>query len=65
MPEIILILIIALVLFGPSKLPEMGSAVGKAIREFKGAVNPEEHVQKMEVEVKRQESTIPSADRKG
>jgi|APHig6443717497_1056834.scaffolds.fasta_scaffold103246_2 sec-independent protein translocase protein TatA len=37
MPELILILIIALVIFGPSKLPEMGASVGKAIREFRNA----------------------------
>ena len=37
MPELILILVIALVIFGPSKLPEMGSSIGKAIREFRTA----------------------------
>ena len=37
MPELILILVIALVIFGPSKLPEMGASVGKAIREFRSA----------------------------
>lgn len=37
MPEVILILIIAMVVFGPSKLPEMGAAIGKAIREFQKA----------------------------
>ena len=37
MPELILILVIALVIFGPSKLPEMGASVGKAIREFRTA----------------------------
>ena len=37
MPELILILIIALVIFGSSKLPEMGASVGKAIREFRNA----------------------------
>lgn len=43
MPELILILIIALVVFGPSKLPEMGSALGKTIREFrKSTQEPEE-----------------------
>lgn len=36
-PELILILAIALVVFGPSKLPEIGKAVGKSIREFKSA----------------------------
>ena len=33
--EIFIILIIALVIFGPKKLPEMGRSIGKAIREFK------------------------------
>ena len=37
MPELILILVIALVIFGSSKLPEMGASVGKAIREFRSA----------------------------
>lgn len=34
-PELILILAIALLIFGPSKLPEVGRSVGKAIREFR------------------------------
>ena len=38
-PELILILIIALVIFGPAKLPEIGKAVGKGMREFKTAVS--------------------------
>lgn len=36
-PELILILIIALVIFGPGKLPEIGKAVGKSLNEFKKA----------------------------
>lgn len=36
-PELILILIIGLVVFGPGKLPEIGRAVGKGIQEFKKA----------------------------
>jgi sec-independent protein translocase protein TatA len=35
--ELIFILIIVLIIFGPSKLPQMGQALGKAIREFKKA----------------------------
>ncbi|SJZ33706.1 twin-arginine translocase TatA/TatE family subunit [Selenihalanaerobacter shriftii] len=35
--ELILILIISLVIFGPSKLPEIGNTLGKAISEFKSA----------------------------
>ncbi|AIF43622.1 twin-arginine translocase TatA/TatE family subunit [Virgibacillus sp. SK37] len=37
MPGLILILVIALVVFGPSKLPEIGKAFGSSLREFKNA----------------------------
>ncbi len=36
-PELVIILIIGLVLFGPGKLPDVGKALGKSIREFKAA----------------------------
>ncbi|MCR4409630.1 MAG: TatA/E family twin arginine-targeting protein translocase [Candidatus Saccharicenans sp.] len=36
-PELIVIFIIALLVFGPKKLPEVGKSVGRAIREFKKA----------------------------
>ncbi|WP_027717951.1 twin-arginine translocase TatA/TatE family subunit [Desulfovirgula thermocuniculi] len=35
LPELILILVIALVIFGPGKLPEIGRSLGRAIREFR------------------------------
>lgn len=35
MPELIIILIIAMIFFGPGKLPELGSSIGKAIKGFK------------------------------
>ena len=38
-PELVLIGVIALVVFGPSKLPEVGAAVGKTIKEFKKSMN--------------------------
>ncbi len=41
--ELILILVIALFIFGPSKLPEIGKSIGGAIKEFKKSMN---HVQK-------------------
>ncbi|NBJ70000.1 MULTISPECIES: twin-arginine translocase TatA/TatE family subunit [Clostridia] len=34
-PGLIVILIVALIIFGPNKLPELGKAVGKTLREFK------------------------------
>lgn len=37
--ELILILLIALVIFGPSKLPEIGKSLGKGIKEFKAYSN--------------------------
>ena len=38
MPEIILLGVLALLLFGPKKLPEMGRGLGKGLREFKSSV---------------------------
>ncbi len=38
-PSLILILVIALLIFGPKKLPEFGSAVGKTLKEFKKSTN--------------------------
>jgi sec-independent protein translocase protein TatA len=37
--HIIILLIIALLVFGPKRLPEIGSGLGKSIREFKHAMN--------------------------
>jgi sec-independent protein translocase protein TatA len=39
--EIILVLIVALIVFGPKKLPELGKSLGKGINEFKGSINGE------------------------
>ena len=49
MPEIIIILVILVVIFGPGKLPQLGASMGSAIRNFKKAseedgtvINPKE-----------------------
>mgnify|MGYP002401402384 CR=1 FL=1 len=38
-PGLILILVVALIVFGPSKLPELGRAAGRTLKEFKDSVN--------------------------
>jgi sec-independent protein translocase protein TatA len=40
--EIGLVLIVALIVFGPKKLPDLGRSLGKGIREFKGSVTGED-----------------------
>ena len=41
--ELLLILIIALLFFGPNKLPSLAKALGEALKEFKKASNPDSH----------------------
>jgi len=41
--HLIIILVIALIIFGPGKLPELGKGLGKSIREFKKAMSGEDH----------------------
>jgi sec-independent protein translocase protein TatA len=52
-PEMMIILIVALLVFGPKKLPEIGKSVGKAIREFKKT--SEEIKEKIEQEIRADE----------
>jgi sec-independent protein translocase protein TatA len=37
--EIVIVLILALVVFGPKRLPELGQSMGKGIREFRGSIS--------------------------
>lgn len=39
LPELLLILVIGLIFFGPGKLPDVGKALGRSMHEFKQAVN--------------------------
>lgn len=61
-PELLIILVILLVIFGPGKLPQLGASLGGAIRNFKKAseedgkvINPKEE-EKKEEEKKDEES---------
>ena len=39
LPEVLVVLVIALIVFGPKRLPELGRSVGKGIREFRSSVS--------------------------
>jgi len=41
-PELIIVLVIAMIFFGPGKLPELGSSIGKAIKGFKKSLEEPE-----------------------
>ena len=56
LPEMALILVIALLIFGPKKLPEIGSSLGKAIRGFKEASS--EFEQELTKEVQQIEESV-------
>ena len=60
--ELILILGVALIVFGPGKLPELGQMMGKTIREFKGAVNNiDEDIKKDIKDIKKEVDEVKEA----
>ena len=48
--ELVLIMVIALLVFGPKKLPELGRSIGKTLAEFRRASNEIKHNIKKEIE---------------
>ncbi len=54
-PELLLIFVIALIVFGPKKLPELGRSIGRAMAEFKKA--SEEFKESMQAEMREVEKT--------
>jgi len=67
--EILLVLALALLIFGPQRLPEMGRSLGKGLREFKDSVTGKdddedrgerETARDRELEAPRTETTVPS-----
>ena len=51
MPEMIIILVIALIIFGPRKLPELGKSLGRSLNEFKRASNELRNTLEEEIKV--------------
>jgi Tat protein translocase TatB subunit len=59
-PEIFLILVVALIVFGPRRLPEIGKSVGKMLAEFRKASNDFKRTIEDEVEAERLRELDPS-----
>ena len=62
MPEMLVILVIALVVFGPRKLPELGRSLGKSLNEFKRASNELRNTLEDEVRVEEQKEQRAKLD---
>ena len=60
MPEIVVILVIALIIFGPRKLPELGRSLGRGIAEFKKATSDFQNTLEREIDAdaKRSEEAV-------
>ena len=58
MPELIIIFVIALIIFGPRKLPELGKSLGKSIAEFKKASNELRNTLEEEIRIEEQKEAV-------
>jgi len=54
MPELIVILVIALIIFGPRKLPELGKSLGRSLNEFKKASTDLQNTLEQEIKIEEQ-----------
>jgi sec-independent protein translocase protein TatA len=57
MPELIIILVIALIIFGPRKLPELGKSLGRSINEFKKASTDLQNTLEQEIKIEEQKES--------
>jgi TatA/E family protein of Tat protein translocase len=60
MPELIIIFVIALIIFGPRKLPELGRTLGRSLSEFRRASNDLRNTLEEEIRLDEQKSTTPA-----
>jgi len=62
MPELIIILVIALIIFGPRKLPELGKSLGRSINEFKRASADLQNTLEQEIKLEEQKEQKQATD---
>lgn len=62
MPELVIILVIALIIFGPRKLPELGRSLGRSIGEFRRASNELRSTLEEEIRVEEQKGTAQKSE---
>ena len=62
MPELIIIFVIALIIFGPRKLPELGRSLGKSLSEFKRASNELKSTLEEEIRLDEQRATLDASE---
>ena len=61
MPELIIILVIALIIFGPRKLPELGKSLGRSLNEFKKASTDLQNTLEQEIKIEEQKEAAAKA----
>jgi len=61
MPELIIIFVIALIIFGPRKLPELGRSLGKSLSEFKRASNELKSTLEEEIRLDEQRANLDAS----
>ncbi len=61
MPELIIILVIALIIFGPRKLPELGKSLGRSLNEFKKASADLQNTLEQEIKIEEQKESAAKA----
>ena len=62
MPELIIILVIALIIFGPRKLPELGKSLGRSLNEFKKASTDLQNTLEQEIKIEEQKEAAAKAE---